>query len=205
MAETERLEGRDGKIWSSYVGGMSQDAIAVEHGISQQRVSQVLAEVRESIGGAERIDAALLAQERAHALLAAVWPAALSGDTKAVHAALKVLERQARALGTDATEPLKVTFERHLDDQGALIAEALGAALNVLGLSQDQRELAGRAAQAALLGEELPAPASTTVGTSSAVVDPRAGMEARLRERLADEDVDVDALLREVDEGGRDD
>jgi predicted transcriptional regulator len=200
MAETERLDGRDGKIWSSYVGGASQDAIAAEHGISQQRVSQVLAEVREGIGGAERIDAALLAQERAHALLAAVWPAAMSGDTKAVHAALKVLERQARALGTDATEPLKVSFERHLDDQGALVAEALGAALNVLGLSPDQRELAGRAAQAALLGEELPTPPAPVLEVPA---DARAGMEDRLRAMTADDGVDVDALLAEVDGEGR--
>lgn len=197
MAETERLDGRDGAIWSAYVGGATQEAIAAEHGITQQRVSQVLAEVREGLSEAERLDAALLAHERAQALLAAVWPAAMAGDTKAVHAALKVLERQAKALGTDAEEPLKVSFERHLDSQGQLVAEALGAALSVLGLSEEQRELAGRAAQAALLGEELPAPVSTpAVGEP---VDVRAGMERQLRGLVAGEDVDVDALLREVD------
>lgn len=202
MAETERLEGRDGKIWDAYVGGATQEAIAVEHGISQQRVSQVIAEVRDSITRAEQLDAALLAHERAHALLAAVWPAAMGGDTKAVHAALKVLERQAKALGTDATEPLRVTFERHLDDQGELVASALGAALNVLGLSDEQRELAGRAAQAALLGEELPPAVPAPLDEEAGV---QAGMEQRLRQLVADEgDVDVEALLREVDdEGGR--
>ncbi|MFD0434751.1 hypothetical protein [Streptomyces chartreusis] len=198
MAETERLEGRDGAIWSAYVGGASQDAIAGEHGISQQRVSQVLAEVREGLGSAERLDAALLAHERAHALLAAVWPAAMGGDVKAVHAALKVLERQAKALGTDATEPLRVTFERHLDDQGEMVAEALGAALGVLGLSPEQQALALTAAQAKLLGEELPMPAPPVEEPP----DVQAGMEQTLRQLVADEDgVDVEALLREVDGG----
>ena len=197
MAETERLDGRDGAIWSAYVGGATQEAIAAEHGITQQRVSQVLAEVRVGLSEAERLDAALLAHERAQALLAAVWPAAMAGDTKAVHAALKVLERQAKALGTDAEEPLKVSFERHLDCRGQLVAEALGAALSVLGLSEEQRELAGRAAQAALLGEELPAPVSTAAVDERP--DARAGMEATLRGLVAGEDVDVDALLREVD------
>lgn len=200
MAETERLEGRDGAIWSAYVAGSTQDAIAAEHGISQQRVSQVLAEVREGLSAEERLDAALLAHERVRALLAAVWPAATGGDVKAVHAALKVLERQAKALGTDASEPLRVTFERHLEDQGQLVASALGAALGVLGLSEEQRELAGRAAQAALLGEELP-PAVPVVDEDRAA---RAGMEERLRDLVADEGIDVEQLLAEVDdEGGR--
>ncbi len=158
MAETERLDGRDGRIWAAYVGGASQEAIASEHGISQQRVSQVLAEVRDSIGDAARTDAALLAQERTDALLAAVWPVAMSGDTKAVLAALRVLERQARALGTDAVEPLRVTLERRLDLEGALIGEALRAALGAVPeLSHDQRIAALTAAQAKLLGEDPPA------------------------------------------------
>lgn len=204
MAETERLDGRDGAIWSAYVGGATQEAIAAEHGISQQRVSQVLAEVREGLSESERVDAALLAHERAHALLAAVWPAAMEGDVKAVHAALKVLERQAKALGTDATEPLKVSFERHLEDQGQLVAAALGAALSVLGLSEEQRELAGRTAQAALLGEPLPEVPAPVVDVP--VPDARAGMEQQLRDLVAGEGVDVDRLLAEVDEdGGRGD
>lgn len=161
MAETERLDGRDGQIWTAYVGGTAQEAIAAEHGITQQRVSQVLAEVRAAIGDGARMDAALLAQERVDALLAAVWPAARAGDTKAVLAALRVLERMAKATGTDAVEPLRVTLERRLDLEGALIGEALGAALDAVPeLSHDQRIAALTAAQAKLLGEDPPAPAA---------------------------------------------
>lgn len=217
MAETERLDGRDGKIWTAYVGGVTQETIAAEHGISQQRVSQVLAEVRESLSEAERMDAALLAHERAHALLAAVWPGAMAGDTKAVHAALKVLERQAKALGTDATEPLQITLGRRLDLEGEVIASSLRAAFDALELSPEQQAWAAYAASAALYrsaGEEPPMPppppprpaASASVGDEAPPPDPRAGMEARMRERFAGEEgVDVDALLAEVDGKERED
>lgn len=198
MARPERLEGRDGQIWTAYVSGATQEVIAAEHGISRQRVGQVLDEVRETIGDTARMDAALLAQERTDALLAAVWPAAMDGDPRAVGAALRVLERQAKALGTDAVEPVTVTFERHLDEQGQALADAVAAALEVLGLDEERRQLALRAAVARLSGEVLPAPVPVVEDSP----DVRAGMEATLRGLVADEGVDVDALLREVDGDG---
>lgn len=158
-----RLDGRNGDIWRAYVGGATQEAIASEYGVSQQRVSQVLAEVRDSIPDTARTDAALLAHERANALLAAVWPAAMGGDTKAALACLRVVERIAKALGTDAVEPIAVSFERHLDDQGHIVVDALGAALAVLQLDEPRRQLAVQAAMAQLSGEELPEPVAPVV------------------------------------------
>ncbi|MDW8805617.1 hypothetical protein P1P68_12695 [Streptomyces scabiei] len=215
MARPERLEGRDGAIWTAYVGGATQEVIAAEHGISRQRVGQVLDEVRETIGDTARMDAALLAQERADALLAAVWPAAMAGDPRAVGAALRVLERLARALGTDAPEPLSVTLDRRLDLEGDSIATALRAAFDALELTPSQMEWAAWSASAALYrsaGQEPPMsaparPASTPVPVVEEPVDARASMEARLRDLVADEpDVDVEALLAEVgEEEGRGD
>lgn len=209
MDGPERLDGRDGQVWAAYISGATQEAIARQHGVTQQRVSQILSQIRASIGDVARTDAALLAQERTDALLAAVWPAAMSGDPKAVGAALRVLERQAKALGTDAVEPIAVTFERHLDDQGQLVATALRAAFDALELSPEQQAWAAYSASATLhraAGQDPPAPppsppVSTTVDAPVEVpVDSRAGMEQRLRDLVADEDVDVDALLAEVDE-----
>jgi hypothetical protein len=210
MAKPERLEGRDGQIWTAYVGGATQEVIAAEHDISRQRVGQVLDEVRATIGDSARMDAALLAQERTDALLAAVWPAAMDGEPRAVGAALRVLERQAKALGTDAAEPIAVTFERHVDDQGQLVATALRAAFDALELSPEQQAWAAYAASTALYesaGQDPPADAprppprpSSPAAPVEVPVDPRAGMEQRLRGLVADEDVDVDALLAEVDE-----
>lgn len=206
-----RLDGRAGAIWTAYVGGATQESIAAEHGISQQRVSQVLAEVREGIGDGARLDAALLAQERADALLAAVWPAAMAGDPRAVGAALRVLERQAKAMGTDAPEPLKVTLDRRLDLEGDSIATALRAAFDALELTPEQMQWAAWSASAALYrlaGQESPDPPPVRPAPAAPVAaepDPRAEMDQRLRDLVADEpDVDVEALLREVDEEDRD-
>lgn len=211
-----RLEGRDHEIWTRYVGGWTQARLAAEYDVSQQRISQVLAELRATISDDVRADAALLAQERANALLAAVWGDAMAGDVRAVTAALKVLERQAKALGTDAVEPIAVTFERHLDDQGQLVVAALRAAFDALELSPEQQAWAAYAASTALYqsaGQDPPADAppppphpSSPAAPVEVPVDPQAGMEQRLRDLVADEDVDVDALLAEVDkEEGRGD
>ncbi len=195
MAETERLDGRDGAIWSAYVGGATQEAIAAEHGISQQRVSQVLAEVRDSIGDGARMDAALLAAERADALLAAVWPAAMAGDLKAVGAALRVLERQAKAMGTDAVEPVTVSLERRLDVEGEAVAGALGAVLDALDLDHEQRVYAFGVAQAALVGE---APPAVPVPAAPVVEPPDLLTEFR---RFAEENgLDPDGLDDEGDD-----
>lgn len=44
-----RLEGRNGEIWKWYCRGMTQVALAEKYGLSNQRISQIIAEVRESI------------------------------------------------------------------------------------------------------------------------------------------------------------
>jgi DNA-binding CsgD family transcriptional regulator len=56
-----RMEGRNGQIWREYVRGATQEALAEKYGIGQQRVSQILAAVREKIGTQERAE--LIAEE----------------------------------------------------------------------------------------------------------------------------------------------
>lgn len=158
MAKPERLEGRDGSIWRAYVLGSTQEAIAAEHGISRQRVGQVLEEIRSSIPTADRVDAALVDLERLDVLLSGVMPAAVAGEVQATRAALSVLERRAKMLRLDLEEPLRITLARHLDDQGELLADTIGAVLDALDLSHDQRMYALATAQAKLAGEPLPGP-----------------------------------------------
>lgn len=201
-----RLDGRDGVVWREYLSGRKQAAIADDFGISQQRVSQIIAEVRATVGDRDRSFMAVMDMERLTFLMDAQMPAALKGDVGASRVVLAALARRAKMLGLDAAEPLRVTLERDLDGTGELVGEALGAALDAVQLTQEQRAAALYAAQAALLraaGEEPPppppAPASSVPVQPEAPKDARAGMEQRLRERLAGEDVDVDALLAEVD------
>lgn len=51
-----RLDGRNGAIWRAYCRGATQEALAEKFEISQQRVSQIIREVRDSIDPEERAD-----------------------------------------------------------------------------------------------------------------------------------------------------
>ena len=52
----DRLAGRAGEIWQAYIRGVTQESLAAKYGISHQRVSQILKDVRDSIEP-ETIDA----------------------------------------------------------------------------------------------------------------------------------------------------
>lgn len=164
VAKPERLEGRNGQVWRAYILGSTQEQIAAEHGVSRQRVGQILEEIRASIPAADRADAALVDLERLDALLSGVMPAAIAGEVQATRAALAVLERRAKMLRLDLDEPLRISFGKHLDDQGQLLADALGAVLDALDLDHEQRVYALGVAQAALVGEDPPA-APESVGS----------------------------------------
>lgn len=201
----ERLEGRDGTIWQAYVGGATQEHIAVEHGISQQRVSQIIAEVRQSIPADGRADALLLDLERLDRLLVGFMPAADAGDAKAAAVVMRVLERRARALGTDADEPLTVVLERRRDLEGQIVAKAVYAALDVLGLTKEQRIAALGAARARLLGEYPPAPVVPVSPPGPSVDDARrARLEDDFRKFAAENGFDPDEDDEDEDdqEGG---
>src|SRR5688500_20239898 len=111
MAGPERLHGRDGAIWRSYLLGRTQEAIAAEHNITQQRVSQSVAEVRASIPEDARSDAALVDLERLDLLLGGVLPAAVAGDVQATRAALAVLEGGAKVVGLEPEAVVRVSEE----------------------------------------------------------------------------------------------
>lgn len=200
-----RLDGRNGEVWRLYVQGRTQAFIAEEFGVSQQRVSQILAEVRAAIPEDARRDAALLDLERLDVLLVGVMPAAAEGDAAAARAVLAILERRSRMLKLDLDEPLRITFARHLDDQGELLADTIGAVLDALNLPHEQRVLALGVAQAALLGEDAPAAPSVPPVLGEPKVDPeRAKREAEFRRLMAEDGVDADELLADDDEDEED-
>lgn len=46
---TSRLKGRNGHIWRDYCRGMTQEALGEKYKLSQARISEIVAEVRDSI------------------------------------------------------------------------------------------------------------------------------------------------------------
>jgi hypothetical protein len=128
--QKDRLEGRNGRIWEDYCAGWTQDHLAERYGLSQTRVSEIIAAVRaqlppDDVDAVRQRQVALLeelqrsAVELARAPLA---PAYSNGrmmvdengapirDVGARLSALKVAtgitERVSKLLGTDA--PAKV-------------------------------------------------------------------------------------------------
>lgn len=49
MTESDRLAGRNGEIWRKHVRGRTEEHLAAEYNLTQQRISQIIAEVRDSI------------------------------------------------------------------------------------------------------------------------------------------------------------
>lgn len=93
-----------------------------------------------------------------------------------------------------------VALERRLDLEGELVAESLGAALDVLDLDHDQRVLALSAAQARLAGDELPAPlARPAPGVEEPVTEP--DLMEDFREFAAENGFDPDDLDDEEGDG----
>jgi transcriptional regulator with XRE-family HTH domain len=68
-----RLEGRNGEIWARHVAGWTQERIADEYDISQQRVSRIISEIRNSIPEEERKHLIALSAERLDRALAAAF------------------------------------------------------------------------------------------------------------------------------------
>lgn len=164
-AKTPRLNGRDGEVWHRYIRGETQAAIAAEYRISQQRVSQILGEVRDEVGPADRAAEALKAAEALVQLKGPLFAAALGGDLAATRAYLAADKRHGEVVGFDSPKEIGVALAHRTELEGAAVADAVSA---VVGLYDDAlssacadavwaravREAALVAAQWALTGQE---------------------------------------------------
>jgi hypothetical protein len=192
---------QDEEILRLRCSGLSLRAIGERVGLSHQGVSDRITDaIRELVSPVAEewraLEAARLDDltRRAYAVL----DGAESGETalKAIAQLERLSVSRRKLWALDMPQPIDVALSRRLDVEGDVVADAVAAALDVLGLDEERRQLAVRAAVARLSGEPLPEPVAPVVDEGQAV---QAGMEARLRELTADEDVDVDALLAEVE------
>jgi DNA-binding transcriptional regulator LsrR (DeoR family) len=144
-----KLEGRTGEVWKLHVAGWSQEAIGEKYGISQQRVSQLLAAVRAQLPEVDRAE--LIRRELeflddnrrmlAELAMAPLPPAFdqkggilwdpttkemvrdASGRVAAIKAGLDVQQQMRKLLGLD--QPLKV--DATVTDAAAVKAAELAA------------------------------------------------------------------------------
>jgi len=148
---SRRLEGRDGQIWRAYLLGTTQTTLAEEHGISNQRVSQIIAACRAecadpelSTARQEHLEVTRMLTKTAVEIMETPVPPAYSNgrpildeDGRMVRdystrlAALdrvaKMQERMAKVLGLDAPVKAEVVVEA-----GQAAAEAAADALSYL-------------------------------------------------------------------------
>lgn len=147
MPTPERLEGRNGKIYRAYLLGATQEAISERHGISQERVGQIIRAVRAGIpetdlaeARAKHLDAMDLIADKMAELMEAPLPPAYSNgrpiiddDGKIVRdfgprmaaadRLVKINERVAKVLGLDAPVKADIT----VSEQENQLAETAAA------------------------------------------------------------------------------
>lgn len=198
--------------------GLSLRAIAARVGLSHTAVSNRITEALAELVTPAAEEYRQLEAARLEDLSRAAYEVLEEADTgelklRAVDRLTKLSESRRKLWALDMPQPIDVALSGRLDLEGELVGEALRAAFDALELSPEQQAWAAYAASTALYrasGEDPPfeappRPASPSVPAVEVPVDSRAGMEARMRERFAGEDVDVDALLAEVDGEERDD
>jgi len=138
-----RLVGRNGEIWRAYLDGATQEKIAQRYGIVQSRVSAIIAEVRASIPApviadimrdeADRVAALYemtMEIARAHHPVVSmqrgeVIPGIEDAGPKlaAINTALRIHERVARALGTDAAQKIDTTANVKYTYEGVNVSD----------------------------------------------------------------------------------
>ena len=87
--------------------------------------------------------------DRLERLLAACWPKAVKGDTRAVDTAARLIQQMAKLKGLEA--PTQVELSHRIEMESTAVAEAVLAAIEVLGLGPELRMRAMEAAQGRLL------------------------------------------------------
>ena len=116
QADNERLSGRNGQIWQAYLLGHTQEAIAAEHGISQQRVAQILREIRKSIPDEDVAELRRVDLERLDSMTPANLQLARAGDKDGVKSVLAIMARRAALLGMDAPKQVEASIQRTVLD-----------------------------------------------------------------------------------------
>ncbi|WP_017602199.1 sigma factor-like helix-turn-helix DNA-binding protein [Nocardiopsis lucentensis] len=140
-----RLEGRDGEIWQRYIAGWTQERIATEYKIGQQRVSQIIKKVRESIPEEERNQVRTAVIERLDIAVAEAFDImrtphyVVSNAGKIVHDIIEYArDDDGNYLLDDHGNPKATEIAKLIDD-----APRLQAAQAIVKIDAERRKLPG--------------------------------------------------------------
>jgi hypothetical protein len=87
--------------------------------------------------------------DRLERLLAAAWPKAVGGNTASIDSAARLIAQIAKLKGLEA--PTQVELTHRIEMESTAVAEAVLAAIEILGLGPEMRMRAMEAAQGRLL------------------------------------------------------
>lgn len=192
---------QDATILRLRCAGLSLRAIAERVGLSHQTVANRIEDaIRELLEPAAE-EWRALETARLNDLTSAAYRVLGGAETdelrlKAIDRLLRLSESRRKLWGLDAQVPIDVVLSRRTDVEAHAVVAAVEAAVSVLGVDEGRRVLAMRAAVASLSGEPLPEAAA---GDGEELSGGQAEMQRQLRDLVADEGIDIEALLREVD------
>jgi DNA-binding CsgD family transcriptional regulator len=164
VGSTARLAGRNGEIWQRYLQGQTQERIAQEYGLSREYVNQIIRKVRDSIPEqtrqeiiAREVDFLDKLRDEVTEMFNAPMPPAFDRDgnplvdpdtgkvvrdtaprMNILGGLVKLIERHAKMLGTDAATKLDATITA--DEDTAAKALAAQAAARLAGEAIAPRE-----------------------------------------------------------------
>lgn len=114
-----RLNARDQKIWHDYtLGGKTLVQLAEEHGVSNQRISQIMQEIRENLPPRDRQVTIDYRLDQIKAIGDALLPDLLAGDKDAIASWTKIVEREAKYLGLDSASKVELSGGVHYEISG---------------------------------------------------------------------------------------
>lgn len=106
--DTGRLTERNQAIWDGYtIQGKTLVELAAEYGVSNQRISQIIRDIRESLPPEDRQMVVDRRVAQIGAVVKALVPQALTGDRDAVASLEKMMAREAKYLGLDAPKQVE--------------------------------------------------------------------------------------------------
>lgn len=195
------------RCYEGLLAGKTYAVLSAELGISEALVSRRVKEAADARVSPLVDQLRDVENDRLDVLLRALQRGIADGDARAIGAAVRVSERRAKLLGLDSPEALSVSLSHAQEDAGALLVDALSAALDaVLDAARpdprwvsDLRKYGEETARWALLGRvgerpvapvppPAPEPAEPGVIEASAVLPgPGSGgpADAALRAALA--------------------